>query len=71
MDEMIIKTNFMQTIISKIIRKVIKQKTGCNAELKFNEPIQVSFDDDKVKLHISLDAELSKEDLQKLLKDLV
>ena len=71
MDEMIIRTNFMQTIIAKIIRKVIKQKTGCNAELKFNDPIQVSFDDDKVKLHISAELSLDKEDLQKLLKDLV
>lgn len=71
MDEVNIKSNFIQGIIIKIIKKVIKQKTGLNLELGFIEPIHVIFDGDKAKIHLNIDAELGKEDLQKLLKDLV
>ena len=71
MDEMNIRSNFIQGIIVKIIKKIVKQKTGCEPDLKFNDPIQVMFDGDKVKVHLNVDAELKKEDLQKLLKDLV
>ncbi len=71
MDEVNIRTSFMQNLIVKIIKKVVKQKTGYNPELQFNDPIQVIFDGDKVKVHLNLDAELRKEDLQDLLKNLV
>ena len=71
MDEVNIRSGFLQGIIVKIIKKVVKQKTGYNPELRFNDPIQVIFDGDKVKIHLNLDAELGKDDLQKILKDLV
>ena len=71
MDEINIRTGFFQGIIVKIIKKVIRQKTGYNPDLRFNDPIQVNFDDDKVKVHLNLDVELGKDDLQKILKDLV
>lgn len=71
MDEVNIKTGFFQGIIVKIIKKVVKQKTGYDPELKFNDPINVIFDGDRIKIHLNIDAELKKEDLQKLLKDLV
>ena len=71
MDEVNIKTGFMQAIIAKIIKKVIKQKTGYDPNLMFNDPIQMIFDGDKIKVHLNFDAELRKEDLQRILKDLV
>ena len=71
MDEINIRTGFFQGIIVKIIKKVIRQKTGYSPELRFNDPIQVNFDGDKVKVHLNLDIELGKDDLQKILKDLV
>ena len=71
MDEVNIKTGFMQAIIAKIIKKVIKQKTGYDPNLTFNDPIQMIFDGDKIKVHLNFDAELRKEDLQRILKDLV
>lgn len=71
MDEVNIRTGFFQGIIVKIIKKIIKQKTGYDPDLKFNDPIQLIFDGDKAKIHLNLDAELKKEDLQKILKDLV
>ena len=71
MDEINIRTGFFQGIIVKIIKKAIRQKTGYSPELRFNDPIQVNFDGDKVKVHLNLDIELGKDDLQKILKDLV
>ena len=71
MDEINIRTGFFQGIIVKIIKKVIRQKTGYNPELRFNDPIQVNFDGSKAKVHLNLDIELGKDDLQKILKDLV
>lgn len=71
MDEINIRTGFFQGIIVKIIKKVIRQKTGYNLDLRFNDPIQVNFDGDKVKVHLNLDIELGKDDLQRILKDLV
>lgn len=71
MDEVNIETGFMQWIIAKIIKKVIKQKTGYDPNLTFNDPIQMIFDDNKIKVHLNFDAELRKEDLQRILKDLV
>lgn len=71
MDEVNIRTGFIQGIVVKIIKKVVKQKTGYDPELRFNDPIQMIFDGDKVKVHLNIDAELKKEDLQKILKDLV
>lgn len=71
MDEINIRTGFFQGIIVKVIKKVIRQKTGYNPELRFNDPIQVNFDGNNVKVHLNLDVELGKDDLQKMLKDLV
>jgi len=71
MDEINIRTGFFQGIIVKVIKKVIRQKTGYNPELRFNDPIQVSFDGNNAKLHLNLDIEIGKDDLQKILKDLV
>ena len=71
MDEVTIKTGFMQGILVKIIKKIVKEKTGYYPELQVNDPIKLSFDGDKVKIHLNLDAELRKEDLQDMLKNLV
>ena len=71
MDEINIRTGFFQTIIAKIIKRTIKQKTGFSPEFQFNDPIQVNFDGSKAKVHLNLDIELGKDDLQKILKDLV
>lgn len=71
MDEVNIGTKFMQGILIKIIKKVVKEKTGVCPELLVNDPIKMNFDGNTVRIHLNLDAELGKEDLQKLLKDLV
>ena len=71
MDEMKVTSGFMQKIIANAIKKVIKKKLGYSPELRFNDPIRVTFDDQKVRLHVNLDAELTKEELSILVADLL
>ena len=63
MDEMRVSSGFMQKIIANVIIKAVKKKTGYAPGLQFNDPIRVIFDDKKVKLHVNLDAELTKDEL--------
>ena len=71
MDEVKIGSELMQGFISKIIRKLIRDKTGYSPVICFNDPIQVSFDNEKAKVHLNINAELSKEELESILKKLL
>ena len=67
-DEMNIRSSFLQGIISNVIGKVVSKKMGFTPDIHFNDPIQMSFDGDKARVHLSVDVEMNKEDLEGLLK---
>lgn len=71
MDEVKIQTGFVQGIITKLIRKIVAKKLGVDLGIMFNEPISVKFDGENANVRLSVTAALSKDDLSKLLKDLV
>lgn len=71
MDEMKIASGFTQGLLAKIIGKVVAKKLGIGLNLKFDDPISVKFDGERAAVHLNVTANLSKEDLSKLLKDLV
>lgn len=71
MDEMRIQSGFMQGIITKLIRKAVAKKLGVDLGITFREPISIKFDGENANVNLSITAALSKEDLSKLLKDLV
>ena len=71
MDEMNIRSAFLQDAAANMIEKVISQKIGARPEIQFNDPIQMSYDGDKAKGHLNFDVELKKEDLEMLIKKLV
>lgn len=71
MDEVKIETGFVQGILSKIIAKAVSRKLGVNLNLKFTNPIEVKFDGNQAVVNLNINAKLSKEDLAKLVKDLV
>lgn len=71
MDEMNIRSRFLQDAIARIITKKISQKTDYKPELQFNDPIRMNFDGDKATVHLNIDIELKKEDLETLLKKLM
>ena len=66
MDEMKITSKFTTNIVSKIITKILKQKLGYNAELKLNA-IRINLDDEQVHIHLDVDADISKEELLKII----
>ena len=69
MDEMKIVSKFTTVLISKIARTVIKKKLGYEIGIKLNE-LHITNTDGKTHLHLSADAELSKEELLKLISDI-
>lgn len=71
MDEMRIETGFMQGILARIVTKAMSKKIGVNLNLNFNDPISVKFDGEQAVIHLNVNAELSKQDLARLVKDLV
>ena len=71
MDEMHIGSKYLQGIISKIVKSVIRKKLGVEADVQFNDPISVTFDGENANVHVNVNATLGRDDLDKLLKDLI
>nr|DAH44050.1 MAG TPA: hypothetical protein [Caudoviricetes sp.] len=67
MDEMKIKisTKFMRGIVAKIASKVIANKLGIKADIQLNG-ISVEKINDKIHLHIDVDADIDETSLLKL-----
>ena len=66
MDEMKIGSKFTTGIISKLVSMVIRKKLGYDVELKLNE-VNATVIDGKTHVHLDVYAELSKEELMKIL----
>lgn len=66
-DEMKILTKFTRGIISKFVSMAVKKKCGYDVDIQINE-FEAQITDSKARVHLSLDAELDKEELSKLMK---
>lgn len=66
MDEMKIGSKFTTGIISKLVSMVIRKKLGYDVQLKLNE-VNATVIDGKTHVHLDVDAELSKEELNKII----
>jgi len=69
MDEMRIESKFTTGIISKLIGMTVRKKLGYNVDIQLNE-VRTTVIDGKTHVHLDVDAELSKEELNKLLKSI-
>ena len=67
MDELSIVSNFTKGIVSKLLQKIIKKKLDCEIKLDLND-LQVTIVEGKTRIHLDVTADLSKEELLKLLK---
>lgn len=61
-----IGSKFTTGIISKLVSMVIRKKFGYDVQLKLNE-VNATVTDGKMHVHLDVDAELSKEELTKIL----
>ncbi len=66
MDEMKIRTGFLKGIISRIVSSVIKKKLGRKIKVTLND-LQIEIKD-KALVHLDLDAEMTKEELEALMR---
>lgn len=71
MDELklVISTKFMRNLITKLLAKTIYKKTGYKIDIQINK-IEANIRDEKVRLSIDADAEMSFDDLKNILKNL-
>lgn len=69
MDEMKIVSKFTRGIISKAIKMIVHKKTGYDINIQLNNVTTVIIDG-KTHLHVDLDAEVDKEELIKILKNI-
>ena len=69
MDELklILSSRFMKGIVTKIIAKAIKNKTGYEIDIELNE-VAVEVIDGKVHLHVDAKAEMHGDDLWHIVK---
>lgn len=66
MDELIIMSGFMKTVVSKGIQKFLKKKASLNASVKLNG-MKVSVNDDTAHVHLDIEADLQKDELAVIL----
>ena len=68
MDEMKIVSKFTRNLISKLIKMMLRKKLGYNVDIQLNE-MNVTIIDGKAHVHLSADAELEKNELMKIIKN--
>lgn len=69
MDEMKIKSAFLKAIVSKIIKKSIKRKTGANVDVHL-EDLDIVVIDGKAKVHLEANAVIEKDDLTRIVNNM-
>lgn len=62
-----IVSEFTRGLLSKVIRRIVRRKTGYDVDIQLNR-IDTTIVNGKTHIHLDLDAELEKEELLKLLK---
>lgn len=68
MDGMRIKSEFLTMIVSKVIKKAIKKKSGYDIDIQIKE-FNVNFDNDgNATVRVEADGSLKKEELLNILK---
>ena len=62
-----LKSKFMRKVVSKLLSKSIKSKTGYEIDVQFDE-LNASFEDGEITVKANLEAKLSKDEFMKILK---
>lgn len=63
-----IGSKFTRTIISKLIKTLLKKKVGYDVDIQLND-FTATIIDGKAHVHMNVDAELEKDELIKILKN--
>lgn len=66
MDEVKIISKLMRGVISKILSRAINKNLGIRADLQIRK-IEASINEEKAHIHLDIDADITKDELDKLL----
>ena len=69
MDEMKFESKFTTAIVSKLVERGFRNKLGYDVDVQLNK-FRTTILDEKTHVHLDVDLELSKEDLNKLLESI-
>lgn len=64
-----IVSKFTTNVISKLVNTVLRKRLGYDLDIRLNE-IKTTITDGKTHVHLDVDAELEKEELLKILKNI-
>lgn len=64
-----IESKFTRGIVSKFIKKIVRDKLGYNIDIQLNK-FRTTVIDEKTHVHLDVELDLSKEELDKLLKSI-
>ena len=62
-----LKSKFMRKVVSKLLSKSIKSKTGYEIDVQFDE-LNASFEDGEITVKAKLESKMSKDEFVKILK---
>lgn len=68
MDEMNIVSKFTRGMLSKLVKMMLHKKLGYDVDILLNE-VNIKVIDGKAHIHLSADAEIEKDELMKVLKN--
>lgn len=66
----LLNTGWMKTLISKAITFGVTKKAGIKANLGIND-LEIADDEEGVTLHLDVTVKMSKEELERIIKDLM
>jgi hypothetical protein len=66
----LLNSGWIKSLVSKAITFAVTKKAGIKADLGINE-LEITDDVDGVNLHLDVNVKMKKEELEKLLKDLI
>ena len=66
----LLNSGWIKSLVSKAITFAVTKKAGIKADLGINE-LDMTDDVDGVNLHLDINVKMKKEELEKLLKDLI
>ena len=62
-----LRSKFMRKVVSKLLSKSIKSKTGYEIDVQFDE-LNASFEAGEITVKANLEAKMSKDEFMKILK---
>ncbi len=62
-----LESKWIRGIVSKLIKKILRDKSGCNVDVQLNN-FRTTVIDEKTHVHLDIELDLSKDEIDKLLK---